>query len=67
MGRAGAAAHDAAIGRVYQVYLLQAAVLAYADIFMYLAAVAAVMVPLCLLVSSQRRARRDAEVPPPRA
>ena len=33
MGRAAAAAHDVAVGRVYQAFRTQATVLAYADVF----------------------------------
>jgi len=63
MGRVGDAAHTIAVGLVYQAYRVQAAVLAYADIFMYLAMVAAMMIPLSLLVSSQNRS--GGAVPPP--
>jgi MFS transporter, DHA2 family, multidrug resistance protein len=51
MGRAGVAVHDIAVGHIYQVYRIQAAVLAYADIFMYAAIMAFIMIPLSFLVS----------------
>ena len=51
MGRAGAAVHDVALGRVYQAYRLQATVLAYSDVFFYCAIVAFLMVPFCFLLS----------------
>jgi DHA2 family multidrug resistance protein len=51
MGRAGAAVHDVAVGRVYQSYRLQATVLAYADVFYYCAIVAFLVVPFCFLIS----------------
>jgi len=51
LGRAGAAVHDAAVGRVYQVFRTQAAVLAYADIFFYCAILAFLVVPFCFLLS----------------
>src|SRR5262249_5557414 len=50
MGRAGGVVQDIAIGRIFQVYRMQAAVLAYADIFMYAAIMAFIMIPFCLLV-----------------
>jgi MFS transporter, DHA2 family, multidrug resistance protein len=51
MGRVGAAAHDAAVGRVYQVMRTQAAILSYRDVFLYCAVVAFLIVPLCFLLS----------------
>jgi MFS transporter, DHA2 family, multidrug resistance protein len=51
MGRAGSAVRDDAIGRIYQVFRVQAAVLAYADIFMYAAIVAFIMIPLSFLAA----------------
>jgi DHA2 family multidrug resistance protein len=53
MGRAGATVHDVAIGRIYQMYRIQATVLAYSDVFYYCAIVAFVMVPFCFLLSSK--------------
>jgi MFS transporter, DHA2 family, multidrug resistance protein len=54
MGRAGSAIHDEAVGRVFQVFRMQAAVLAYADIFMYAAIMAFVMIPLSFLASPRK-------------
>jgi MFS transporter, DHA2 family, multidrug resistance protein len=51
MGRAGSAVRDDAVGRIYQVFQLQAAVLAYADIFMYAGVIALIMVPFSFLVA----------------
>src|SRR6266436_1449267 len=51
MGRAGSAVRDDAIGRMYQVFQVQAAVLAFADIFLYAAIVAFIMIPLSFLVA----------------
>ena len=51
MGRVGAAAHEAAVGRAYQVFRAQASVLAYADVFYYCAIVAFIVVPFCFLLS----------------
>jgi DHA2 family multidrug resistance protein len=51
MGRAGAAVHDVAVGRVYQVFRAQVSVLAYADIFYYCAIIAFIVVPFCFLLS----------------
>jgi MFS transporter, DHA2 family, multidrug resistance protein len=51
LGRVGAAAHDAAVGRVYQVFRTQAAILGYRDVFFYCAIVAFLVVPLCFLLS----------------
>jgi DHA2 family multidrug resistance protein len=51
LGRAGAAVHDTAVGRVYQVYRIQATVLGFSDVFYYCAIVAFLMVPFCFLLS----------------
>jgi MFS transporter, DHA2 family, multidrug resistance protein len=51
LGRVGNAAHDVAVGQVYQAYRLQATVLAYSDVFYYCAIIAFLMVPLCFLIS----------------
>ena len=40
MGQTGAAAHDIALGQVYQIIRTQAAILAYSDVFIYCAIVA---------------------------
>jgi DHA2 family multidrug resistance protein len=54
MGRAGSAVRDDAVGRIYQVFQVQAAVLGYADIFLYAAVIAFVMIPLSFLVAPIR-------------
>jgi DHA2 family multidrug resistance protein len=54
MGRAGSAVRDDAIGHIYQVFRIQAQVLAYADIFMYAAIIAFIMIPLSFLVAPIR-------------
>jgi DHA2 family multidrug resistance protein len=54
MGRAGIAVRDEAVGHIYQVFRVQAQVLAYADIFMYAAIIAFIMIPLCFLVAPIR-------------
>jgi DHA2 family multidrug resistance protein len=51
LGRVGSAAHDIAVGRVYQSFRLQTTVLAYSDVFYYCAIIAFLMVPLCFLIS----------------
>jgi DHA2 family multidrug resistance protein len=51
MGRAGGAVHDVAVGRIYQIFRIQATVLAYSDVFYYCAIVAFIMVPFCFLLS----------------
>jgi DHA2 family multidrug resistance protein len=57
MGRAGVAVHDIAVGQAFQAYRIQAAVLAYADIFMYAAIMAFIMIPLSFLVSRRKCGR----------
>ena len=54
MGHAAASAHQAALGRVYQLFLKQVQVLAYADVFLYCSILAFAIVPLCFLLSPQR-------------
>jgi DHA2 family multidrug resistance protein len=54
MGRAGSAVRDDAVGRIYQMFRVQAAVLGYADIFLYAAVIAFVMIPLSFLVAPIR-------------
>lgn len=53
LGRVGAAAHDVAVGRVYQAFRTQAAVLAYSDVFFYCAMISFAVVPFCFLLSSK--------------
>ncbi len=54
MGRAGAAVQDIAVGRVFQMFRLQATVLAYSDVFFYCAMVAFLVVPLSFLLSPKK-------------
>ena len=55
LGRAtGDAAHQIAIGRVYQVFRTQVQVLAYADIFYYCSLLAFAVVPFCFLLSARK-------------
>jgi MFS transporter, DHA2 family, multidrug resistance protein len=51
MGHTANAAHDIAVGHVYQVYREQAEVLAYSDVFFFVAVVAFTVVPFCLILS----------------
>lgn len=51
MGHVASAAHDIAVGKVYQVYRTQAAILGYSDVFLMTATVAFAVVPFCLLLS----------------
>jgi len=51
MGQAAGAAHNLAVIKVLQEFRLQAAVLAYSDIFFYCSFVAFAMVPFCFLLS----------------
>lgn len=60
MGRAAGAAHDAAVGQVYQLYREQAAVLAYSDVFLFTAAVAFAVVPFCFILSGVKGSGRGA-------
>jgi MFS transporter, DHA2 family, multidrug resistance protein len=54
MGRAGSAIRDDAVGHIYQVFRMQAATLAYADIFMYASVIAFFMIPVSFLVAPIR-------------
>jgi len=54
LGHAAAAAHDLALGRVYQMYLLQAQILAYSDVFYFLSFFAFAMVPVCFVLSRRK-------------
>ncbi|HUI20643.1 MAG TPA: DHA2 family efflux MFS transporter permease subunit [Methylocella sp.] len=58
MGQAASAAHDVAMGRVYQVYLAQAEVLAYSDVFFFTALVAFAVVPFCFFLSDVKGSGR---------
>ncbi len=60
MGHAAATAHQYALGQVYQVFVKQVQVLAYADVFLYCAVIAFAVVPVCFLLSPQRGGRAPA-------
>ena len=47
LGQVGAAAHDVAVGHVYQSFRTQVTVLAYSDLFYFCAIVAFIVVPFC--------------------
>jgi DHA2 family multidrug resistance protein len=51
MGHAADAVHDIAVGKVYQVYMRQAEVLAYNDAFLYCSLAAFAAVPFCFFLS----------------
>ncbi len=51
MGRSASSAHEAAVGKVYQVFEAQAAVLSYSDVFFYAGMVAFAVAPFCFLLS----------------
>ena len=51
LGRAASTLHETAIGYAFQTLKHQAAVLAYADTFIYFAVLAAAMIPLAMLLS----------------
>jgi MFS transporter, DHA2 family, multidrug resistance protein len=53
MGRTGETVHSVAVGRVYQDFIRQVAVLAYSDVFFLLAVVAFMVVPFCFLLSGK--------------
>jgi MFS transporter, DHA2 family, multidrug resistance protein len=54
LGRAGSTLHQSAVAYTFQTLETQASVLAYADVFMYCAAIAVAVVPLTLLLSAAR-------------
>jgi DHA2 family multidrug resistance protein len=54
MGRAASAAHDMALGNAYQVFRVQAAVLAYSDVYLLAAGVAFTVVPFCFFLSPSK-------------
>jgi MFS transporter, DHA2 family, multidrug resistance protein len=54
LGNTVSAAHDLALGKVYQVFRQQVAILAYSDIFIYLSVIAFAMVPVCFLLSPRK-------------
>ena len=54
MGHAAQYAHDAAVGKVYQMFQAQVAILAYSDVFLFFGIAAFCVVPLCFLASGGR-------------
>jgi DHA2 family multidrug resistance protein len=60
MGHAGSAVHDIAVGQVYQMFRIQATVLAYSDVFLYCSVVAFLVVPLSFLLSPKKSGRHPA-------
>ena len=51
MGHVASVAHTMALGKAYQMFRAQVAVMAYSDVFTYCSIVAFAMVPLCFLLS----------------
>jgi DHA2 family multidrug resistance protein len=60
LGHAASTAHEAALGRVYQVFLTQVQVLAYGDVFLYCSVVAFAIVPICFFLSPIKGGRAPA-------
>jgi DHA2 family multidrug resistance protein len=54
MGQTAAAAHDMAVGRVYQMMRSQTQIMAYSDTFLYCAVVAFAVVPFTFLMTKQK-------------
>ena len=54
MGRTASAAHQEALGRVYQVYQDQAATLAYSDVFLVAGVISFAVAPFCILLSHRK-------------
>ena len=54
MGRAASAVHDIAVGQAYQAFRVQAAVLAYSDVFLLAGVVAFAVVPFCFFLSGTK-------------
>jgi DHA2 family multidrug resistance protein len=54
MGRAASAVHDIAVGQAYQAFRVQAAVLAYSDVFLLAGVVAFAVVPFCFFLSGNK-------------
>ncbi|MER9235027.1 DHA2 family efflux MFS transporter permease subunit [Mesorhizobium sp. M0622] len=55
-GHAAASVHGVAVGKVYQTFRTQVAVLAYSDVFLFFSFVAFLTVPFCFLLSGKRAA-----------
>ncbi len=58
MGHAASAAHDIAVGKVYQAFRAQAQILAYSDVFLYTGIIAFCIVPFCFFLTSKKVAGR---------
>jgi DHA2 family multidrug resistance protein len=56
MGHAAGSVHNIAVGKVYQVFRTQVAVLAYSDVFLFFSFVAFFAVPFCFLLSGSKAA-----------
>jgi MFS transporter, DHA2 family, multidrug resistance protein len=54
MGRPASSVHDIAVGQAYQVFRIQAAVLAYSDVFLFAGIVAFAVVPFCFFLSPKK-------------
>ncbi|VFU09658.1 Drug resistance transporter, EmrB/QacA subfamily [Methylocella tundrae] len=54
MGHAAGAAHDLAVGMVYQAFRVQAQILAYSDVFLYVGVVAFCVVPFCFFLTNKK-------------
>jgi DHA2 family multidrug resistance protein len=54
MGRAAGATHDMAVGNAYQDFIVQAAVLAYSDVYRLAGVVAFAVVPFCFFLSGKK-------------
>ncbi|HYA79968.1 MAG TPA: DHA2 family efflux MFS transporter permease subunit [Methylocystis sp.] len=54
MGRTATAAHDQAVGQVYQAYQQQATTLAFIDVFLVSAVLSFIIAPFCFLLSSRK-------------
>lgn len=54
LGHPAGAAHDLAVGKVYQVFQAQAATLGYSDVFLMAGAVSLAVAPFCLLLSGSK-------------
>jgi DHA2 family multidrug resistance protein len=56
MGHAAGAAHDVAVGKVYQSFRAQAAVMGYSDVFLFTSLVAFAVVPFCVFLTNKKAA-----------
>lgn len=53
LGRAASVVHQQAVSHTYQIYLKQAQILAYSNVYQYTALLAFLVVPLCFLISAR--------------